>query len=64
MYSHEIEELLKIRKYILSSEEYIKLCNTSSQIQSITYKPSEDRFYIYTKDNYNFDFKVELTKQK
>ena len=66
MYSHEIEQLLKFKKYILTSEEYIRLCDTSKQIKSITYKPFEDKFYIATDDNYNFNFKVEnnLTKNK
>lgn len=59
MYSHEIENLLKIRNYLLSSEEYIKMCNSSNQIKSITYKPFEDTFYVATKDNYNFKFKVK-----
>lgn len=59
MYSHEIENLLKIRNYLLSSEEYIKMCNSSNQIKSITYKPFEDTFYVATNDNYNFKFKVK-----
>lgn len=59
MYSYEIENLLKIRNYLLTSEEYIKMCNSSKQIKSITYKPFEDTFYIATEDNYNFKFKVK-----
>ena len=59
MYSHEIENLLKIRNYLLSSEEYIKMCNSSNQIKSIIYKPFEDTFYVATNDNYNFKFKVK-----
>lgn len=59
MYSHEIENLLKIRNYLLSSKEYINMCNTSNQIKSITYKPFEDTFYVATNDNYNFKFKVK-----
>lgn len=59
MYSHEIENLLKIRNYLLKSEEYIRMCESSKQIKSITYKPFEDTFYIATTDNYNFKFKVK-----
>lgn len=59
MYSHEIENLLKIRNYLLSSKEYINMCNSSNQIKSITYKPFEDTFYVATNDNYNFKFKVK-----
>ena len=55
----EIENLLKIRNYLLSSKEYINMCNTSNQIKSITYKPFEDTFYVATNDNYNFKFKVK-----
>lgn len=59
MYSYEIENLLKIRNYLLSSKEYINMCKTSNQIKSITYKPFEDTFYVATNDNYNFKFKVK-----
>lgn len=58
MYSHEIEQLLKLKNYILSVKEYLNVCN-SSQITHIKYDPFEDVFYISTEDKYNFKFKIK-----
>ena len=62
MYSYEIEQLLKLRNYIISNEEYFKICETSPQINRIEYKPFEQQFYINTDDNYCFEFKVYQKK--
>ena len=35
MYSHEIEEYLKIRDYLLTAKEYIKILQESPQIDHI-----------------------------
>lgn len=59
MYSWEIDELIKIRNYILEVSEYDKICKESPQIDFIQYKPYLDDFYIHTSDNYNFNFKVK-----
>lgn len=59
MYSHEIENLLKLRNYLLTAKEYINVCNTSNQITYIKYDPYEDVFYISTEDKYNFKFKIK-----
>ena len=59
MYSYEIENLLKMRNYLLESKEYFDLFDTSPQIRGVEYKPYEDNFYIWTDDNYNFKFKVK-----
>lgn len=61
MYSHEIEQLLKLRNYLISVEEYIRLVS-SNQVKWVKYNPFEDKFYISTEDNYNYNFKVKLTK--
>lgn len=58
MYSWEISELLKLKKYLLSAKEYIELCENSPQIVRITYNPFEDNFTIITQDEYTFKFKV------
>lgn len=58
MYSHEIQQLLEYRNYLISNKEYFEICKTSPQISWIEYKPFEDNFYISTYDNYNFKFKV------
>ena len=58
MYSHEIEQLMKLRNYLISNKEYFYILDTSPQIRGIEYKPYEDNFYMWTDDNYNFKFKV------
>lgn len=58
MYSYEIEELLRIRNYLLSSIEYINVINTSPQITRVKYSPYSDEFETWTSDNYYFKYKV------
>ena len=58
MYSWEIEQLLKLKDYLISNKEYFELCDTSPQIKGIEYKPFKNNFYMWTDDNYNFRFKV------
>lgn len=58
MYSYEIEQLLKLRDYIITNEDYFKILDTSPQIRGVEYKPFEDNFYLWTDDNYNAKFKV------
>lgn len=62
MYSYEIEQLLKLRNYLISNKEYFEICKTSPQIRGIEYKPNEDNFYIWTDDRYTFKFKVYRKK--
>lgn len=59
MYSWEIEQLLKLKNYLISNKEYFEICKTSPQIKRIEYKPFENEFYIWTDDQYNFKFKVK-----
>ena len=59
MYSHEIEDLLRIRKYILTNEEYLKICSTSPQIDHIKYNAYEDCLDIYTNDKHHFKIKIK-----
>lgn len=59
MYSWEIEQLLKLKNYLISNKEYFEICKTSPQIKRIKYEPFEDDFYIWTDDQYNFKFKVK-----
>lgn len=58
MYSWEIENLLKLKNYVISNKDYFNICNTSPQINTVNYVPVENNFYIGTKDNFNFKFKV------
>lgn len=59
MYSWEIEELLKLRNYILESDEYLYICRNSQQLDHIKYNPYEDNFEAWSTDNYYFKFKVK-----
>ena len=63
MYSNEILELLRLRNYLVSVEEYIKLIS-SNQVNYVKYNPFEDKFYVSTNDNYNFEFRVNIDKDK
>lgn len=58
MYSWEIEQLLKLKNYLISNREYFKLFDTSPQICGVEYKPDEKVFYMWTDDNYTFRFSV------
>lgn len=60
MYSEEIDELIKLREYIISNYEYLKICNESPQINRVKYEEdgSGYDYNIWTKDNYYWKVKV------
>lgn len=58
MYSYEIEQLLKIRNYLINSEEYLNIMKSSPQIDHVKYSPYTDEFETWTSDNYYFKYKV------
>lgn len=68
MYSHEIENLLRLKNYLLNNEEYLSMVKTSPQINHIRYNDYSKFFEMWTKDNYSFKFKVyykyDLTKKR
>lgn len=55
MYSHEIENLLKLRGYLVSVKEYYEICN-SPQVDHIKYE--DGKFKIWTNDGYNFILRI------
>ena len=59
MYSWEIKKLLELKEYIISSNEYAYILNTSPQISGVEYKAFEDTFYLWTDDNYTLKFKIK-----
>ena len=63
MYSHEIEELLKVKQYLLAAKEYINICWTSPQIREMKYNKDTDLFEMWTDDNYYFQFRVHPDKE-
>lgn len=60
MYSHEIEEYLKIRNYLLTAREYIKILQESPQINHVIYK--DDVITIWTEDRYKFTLRIRKDK--
>ena len=58
MYSHEIKQLLELRNYLISNEEYLNMIFTSPQIIEVKYSPYSDEFEAWTSDNYYFKYKV------
>lgn len=57
MYSHEIEQLLKIKQNIISVSEYLEILSTSPQINYIKY--DNGGYQINTDDNYKFKVYVK-----
>ena len=55
MYSHEIEQLLKLKNNLVTIKEYLKITE-SSQIDHIKY--DNGIFYLWTTDNYKFVLKI------
>lgn len=58
MYSWEIEQLLKLKNYLISNKEYSEICKTSPQINHIKYE--NEAFNIWTSDGYKFILKIKL----
>lgn len=55
MYSYEIENLLKLKNYLVSVQEYLEIVK-SPQIDHIKYE--NDMFYMWTNDDYKFTLKI------
>lgn len=60
MYSYEIEQLLKLRSFLLTAKEYIKIIETSPQIDHIKYE--NDEIHIWTEDGHQFTLKIRKEK--
>lgn len=59
MYTYEIDNLMKIKNYLISAREYLQICNTSPQIREVKYDPYQNNFMIETDENYKVYFKVK-----
>lgn len=64
MYSWEIDQLMKLRNYLIESEEYYKILITSPQINHVKHTPENGNFLIETDDNYKVNFKVYRKEKK
>lgn len=56
MYSEEIKEFLKIKKYIITLDEYLKIIQ-SPQVRKVQSKDN-NCFDMITDDGYIFSFKI------
>lgn len=61
MYSHEIEELLKLKQNLIDIYEYCEIIKTSPQIDHVLYQ--DEHFNLFTTDNYHFKFKIKEIKK-
>lgn len=57
MYSHEIEQYIKLRQNLLTIHEYCEIIRTSPQIDHIKYE--DNNFNMYTTDNYHYKIKIK-----
>lgn len=62
MYSHEIQQLLELKNYLINHIEYLNILNTSPQINRVEYNQQQDEYEMWTTDNYYFKYKVYLKK--
>ena len=60
MYSWEIEDYLRKRNYSLTRDEYFKLTpKNCPQICRCLFDSGSNKFFIYTTDDYVFEFEVK-----
>lgn len=57
MYSWEIKQLIELKNYVITIQDYCEIVRTSPQIDHIQYK--DDHFEMYTDDYYKFKFKIK-----
>lgn len=64
MYSYEIDKILESHNYNIDSETYIDVCNTSPQITRVKYDPYDNKYEIWTNDNYSWKINVYRKENK
>jgi hypothetical protein len=69
MYSHEIQQLIELRNYIVGGDELIEITSPAinPQLDHIKYNPFDSTYEMWSNDNYYFHFKAmdyEEAKQK
>lgn len=60
MYSEKIKEYLKLKKYVLTLDEYLKIIQTPNVREVISKK--NNNFDMLTDDGYKFSFKITENK--
>lgn len=64
MYSCEINQALESQNYNIDSETYIDICNTSPQISRVKYDPYDNKYEIWTNDNFYWKINVYRKENK
>lgn len=66
MYSEEIDQLIKLRNYILSNDEYFKITDVlvATQIANISYKPDGSGYDYQIATNDGYFWKVKVYKKE
>ena len=63
MYSSEIDQIIESQYYNIDSETYMDICNTSPQISRVKYEPYDNKYEIWTNDNFywkiNYDYFIQ-----
>ena len=62
MYSWEIEQLIKLKNYVITIQDYCEIVRTSPQIDHVLYK--DEYFNLFTTDNYHFKLKIKEVRRK
>ena len=62
MYSHEIEQLLKLKNYLVDVKDYINIIE-SPQVKDVEYE-GNNNFKVITKDGYSFSFRIVYNTKK
>lgn len=58
MYSYEIKNILEEQRYIINSNTYKEILDTSKQINYIKYNPYNGSTYLSTTDGYSWSFRI------
>lgn len=64
MYSYEIDQLIKLRNYLIENEEYMKIVLNSPQISYLKYDPFTKDYEMWTSDNFYWKYKVKEYNRK
>ncbi len=69
MYSHEIQQLIELRNYIVGGDELMEITSPvlNPQLDHIKYNSFDNSYEMWSNDNYYFNFKAmdyEEAKQK
>ena len=62
MYSSEIDQIIESQYYNIDSETYMDICNTSPQISRVKYEPYDNKYEIWTNDN--FYWKINIFRKE